>query len=64
MPDQIISPMKSYITHSLDSLWYGVKVGPGPHDPGRRDVGTPGPPSKFQSGTPQDPLQRLKVGPS
>ena len=59
MPDQIISPMKSYITHSLDSLWYGVKVGPGPHDSGRRDPGTPlkfksgtpGPPSKFKSGT-------------
>ena len=47
---------------------HGVKVGPGPQDPGTRDPpqslkvgpgtplkfksGTPGPPSKFKSGTP------------
>ena len=32
--------------------WHGVKVGPGPRDPGTRD---PGPASKFKSGTPGSP---------
>ena len=56
---------------------HGVKVGPGPQDPGTRDPpqslrvgpgtplkcksGTPGPPSKFKSRTP-GPLSKFKSG--
>ena len=45
---------------------HGVKVGPGPQDPGPRNhlkfkSGTPGPASKFKSGTPAS-LLKFKSG--
>ena len=46
-------------------LRHGVKMGPGPQNPGRREPQTQdlGPPSKFKSGTPESyPLQSLKKG--
>ena len=59
---------------------HGVKVGPGPQDPGNRDPpqslkvgpgtplkfksGTPGPPSKFKSGTPGPPTKFKSGTPS
>ena len=42
-----------------DKLWHGVKVGPGPGDPGPRDSGTRV--SKFKSRT-LGPLSKLKSG--
>ena len=37
----------------MEEEWHGVKVRPGPRDPGHLDPGTrdPGPPSKFKTGT-------------
>ena len=61
-----VVPQKSYILHCNANLRFpsfratsaffghGVKVGPGPWDPG--------PPLSLKMG-PQDPLQNLKVGP-
>ena len=41
-------------------VWHGVKVGPGPRDPGppsKFKSGTPGPTSKFKSGVPGPPAK-------
>ena len=56
---------------NFNSLWHGVKVGPGPRDPGPQYPGTrdhpqslkvePGTPLKFKSGTPGPP-SKFKSG--
>ena len=45
---------KQIISVWVSLIWHGVKVGPGPRDPG--------PPQSLKVG-PQGPLQKLKVRP-
>ena len=57
-----LTDLTLYYFNLLYYWWHGVKVGPGPWDPGPRDS-RPGTPLKFKSGTPRTP-SKFKSGTS